>query len=208
MIYELAVVARADLNEDSLAKVKQTVHDVVKAHEGEVLIEDDWGSLNLAQPTREGLKQGHYFYYIFNANNANNVELARRFRISEDVVRHMVINLGEESDREAIVKAYRTPFSKTYRGSALDDSKGDKEGDNPRKFARRKDCYFRAHQIKADWKDPATYSWLINEFGKISPARVSGVSRKHQRFATTAIKRARQVGISSYVSGRISELRS
>ncbi|OFZ37462.1 MAG: 30S ribosomal protein S18 [Bdellovibrionales bacterium RIFOXYD12_FULL_39_22] len=55
------------------------------------------------------------------------------------------------------------------------------------------------------WKDPATYSWLISEFGKISPARVSGISRKYQRRITSEIKMARQLGIASYLSNRIAE---
>jgi ribosomal protein S18 len=63
-------------------------------------------------------------------------------------------------------------------------------------------AFFKSNNIIADWKDPKTYSWLVNEFGKISAARVSGVSRKHQRYVTTAIKRARTLGIISHISSR------
>ncbi|OFZ28009.1 MAG: 30S ribosomal protein S18 [Bdellovibrionales bacterium RIFOXYB1_FULL_37_110] len=72
-----------------------------------------------------------------------------------------------------------------------------------RRFARRRNCWFIARGIKADWKDPKTYMWLINEFGKISPARVSGVSTKHQRFVNSAIKRARQLNIVSHLSDAV-----
>jgi len=207
MIYELALVATPEANEQEVAGLKSMVHEVVKAHDGEVFIEDDWGKVTLAQPTIEAVKSGHIVYFIFKANNENNKELIRRLKISDSHLRHMFIALGEDNEREAVVKAYKTPFSKTYKGSVTDKEE-DGEKDNPKKFARRKSCYFKANSIKADWKDPQTFTWLINEFGKISPARVTGVSRKHQRFATTAIKRARQIGVASYVSNRIAEVRA
>lgn len=205
MIYELSLVTKADLTEDAVASIKKIVHDVASAYEGEVLLEDDWGRVTLAQPTSNGTKAGHFVYFLLKANNTANVELARRFRINEDVMRSLVVKKGEDEEQEAVVKAYKTPFSKTYNGSITDELK-ENEGDNPKRFARRKDCWFKANNISADWKDPETYRWLVNEFGKISPARISGVSRKHQRIATTAIKRARQIGIASYVSGRLAEL--
>jgi small subunit ribosomal protein S6 len=206
MIYELALVAKPEANDQEVANLKALVHEVVKAHDGEVFIEDEWGKMNLAQPTTEGVPNGHFVYFIFKANNVNNVELIRRLKISETHLRHMFVALGEDEDREAVVKAYKTPFSKTYKGSVT-DKEGDDDNDNPKKFARRKSCYFRSNSITADWKDPATFTWLINEFGKISPARITGVSRKHQRFATTAIKRARQIGVASFVSNRIAQVR-
>lgn len=206
MIYELSLVAKSELIDTDIASLKKLVHDVVQAHEGEVLIEDDWGRLHFAQPTKEGEPKGHFLYFIFKANNENNKELLRRFKINEAVIKSMIIKLGEESDREAVVKAYKTPFSKTYNGSITDELRdNESEGDNPKRFARRKACWFKSNSFKADWKDPATFNWLINEFGKISAARISGVSRKHQRFATTAIKRARQIGIASYVSSKMAE---
>lgn len=207
MIYELALVAKPEATDQEVATLKGLVHEVVKAHDGEVFIEDEWGKMTLAQPTTEGIPAGHFVYFIFKANTENNKELIRRLKISETHLRHMFVALGEESEREAIVKAYKTPFSKTYKGSVT-EKEGEEESDNPKKFARRKSCYFKANSVTANWKDPATFTWLINEFGKISAARVTGVSRKHQRFATTAIKRARQIGIASYVSNRTAELRS
>ena len=104
---------------------------------------------------------------------------------------------------------YKCPFSTgKYKGSVTDSLKDDAEETvekDRRKFARKKSCWFTAKKVKADWKDPGTYAWLINEFGKITPARVSGISRKHQRFADYAIKRARQVGLASSLTGRIAE---
>ncbi len=200
MIYELAVVARPESGDDAIANLKSMVSDVINEHGGEVMLTDDWGLLHLAQPTSKGLGQGKFLYFIYKSDDSKtNAELTRRFRINENVVKTIMIKVGENDEGADFVKKYKTPFSKTHRGSVLDDVEGgsfDAEKDRKR-FVRKKTCWFTAKKITADWKDPATYMWLVNDFGKISPARISGVTRQHQRRATIAIKRARQIGIAS-----------
>lgn len=209
MIYELSLVAKSELSAEQVAALQSLVQEVIKQHDGDVLIQDDWGRMKFAQRTENGLESGRYLYFLYKANNLNNKELERRLGINETVVRNMIINLGEDADQEKIVKAYKTPFSKNYKGSVLDDEDEEldlsipEEGgdDRPRKrFSRRKSCVFTIKKVKADWKDPKSFEWLVNEFGKISPCRVTGISRKHQRFVTTAVKRARQMGIASNIS--------
>jgi len=204
MIYELSLVAKSELSEEQVEKLNTLVREVVAAHDGEVFIQDDWGKMNLAQPTTNGVGTGHYIYFLYKANNENNKELVRRFGINEGILRHMIINVGEEKDIGNLVKNYKTPFSKKYNGSVT-DSDEEEGGEGDKRFSRRRACFFTVNKISADWKDPKTYAWLVNEFGKISPARVSNISRKHQRFATTAIKRARQMALISHVSNRIAE---
>ncbi|MBF0300266.1 MAG: 30S ribosomal protein S18 [Oligoflexia bacterium] len=73
-----------------------------------------------------------------------------------------------------------------------------------RMFSRKKSCWFCAKKTDPDWKDPSSYAWLVNEFGKISPGRITGLCAKHQRHATTAIKRGRNICLIGYISGRTS----
>lgn len=70
-------------------------------------------------------------------------------------------------------------------------------------FSRKKTCWFCAKTAAPVWKDPSSYAWLVNEFGKISPGRVSGICAKHQRAATTAIKRGRNLGLIGYLSNQV-----
>jgi ribosomal protein S18/ribosomal protein S6 len=211
MIYELSVVTKTELGSDAHAQMSEIVKDAVKGFEGELLIADDWGKLELAQPYANGAKHGHFHYFIYKANSKANTEVLRRFGINEGVQRSLVFTLADDSEKESIVKNYKCPYSKTHRGSVLDNKKDDEEEmfedmeEDRRKFAKRKSCWFTAKKIKADWKDPQTWNWLVSEFGKISPARVSGISKKHQRFSNSAIKQARQLGISSYLSNRTAE---
>ena len=213
MIYELSVVTKPELGAEAHAQIAEIVKDTLKGFEGELLIADDWGRLSLAQPYSNGAKHGHFHYFMYQSNTQANTELARRFGINEGVLRSMIFNLGDEAEKETLVKNFKTPLSKQYRGSVLDNNKNedDEEGgfedmeDDRRKFAKRKSCWFTAKKIKADWKDPQTWNWLVSEFGKISPARVSGISKKHQRFANAAIKHARNLGIASYLSNRTAD---
>lgn len=81
------------------------------------------------------------------------------------------------------------------------DDFGGYDVDKDRKmFAKKKSDWFIAKKTSPDWKDPSTYSWLVNEFGKISPARVTGLTPKNHRLAVAAIKRGRAMGLISYLS--------
>ena len=204
MVYEMLVVAKSSCNEKSLQDIAKSIQEVIGDYKGKVLIEDEWGLMNFAQTSTKGEKQGHFFYFLFEAEGEANKELTRRFNINENVLKNMIVKAGDERTKDSLVKNYKTPFSKQYHGSITDaeDSETGRQGVR-RKFTKRKSCWFIAKGIKADWKDPFTYNWLVNEFGKISPARVTGVSRKHQRFAMLAIKRARQMGVLAYLSNSV-----
>ena len=202
MIYELCVVQSGDASDESVAKLTETLRSTLSEYEGELMIQDNWGVKTFAQPTSSGKETGNFSYYIFKANSGANKEISRRLKINESVLKYSTFKLGEEEKTSELLKAYKTPLSKKYSGSALDQEDEDGEKKDRKRLTRSKHCFFKSNNIQADWKDPNTYSWLVNEFGKISAARVSGVSRKHQRFVTTAIKRARNLGIISHISNR------
>ncbi len=52
-----------------------------------------------------------------------------------------------------------------------------------------------------DYKDEKLLSRFISERGKILPRRLSGVSARHQRQLSTAIKRARYLALLPYIKG-------
>ncbi len=61
---------------------------------------------------------------------------------------------------------------------------------------RRKFCKFCADtSLNIDHKDPDLLRGFITERYKILPSRVTGTCAKHQRFLTTAIKRARVLAL-------------
>jgi len=71
------------------------------------------------------------------------------------------------------------------------------------KGKKRKPCPFTVGGFKAkeiDYKDIDVLERFITERGKILPRRITGVSAKHQRYLTTAIKRARMMALLPFVA--------
>ena len=66
---------------------------------------------------------------------------------------------------------------------------------------RRKVCVFCTDKNQViDYKDAALLGKYVSERGKILPRRITGNCAKHQRELTTAVKRARQLALISYVN--------
>jgi small subunit ribosomal protein S18 len=68
---------------------------------------------------------------------------------------------------------------------------------------RRKSCQFCRDKVDVvDYKDFGTLRRAMSDKGKIRSARVTGACRRHQRQLAQAIKRARELGLLPYVTGR------
>ncbi len=67
-------------------------------------------------------------------------------------------------------------------------------------FRRRKTCPFSGSNApKIDFKDIKLLQRYVSERGKIVPSRITAVSAKKQRELSSAIKRARFLGLLPYV---------
>ena len=65
---------------------------------------------------------------------------------------------------------------------------------------RRKSCPFSGKDAPViDYKDVRLLQGFMSERGKIVPSRITAVSGKKQRELSTAIKRARQLGLLPYI---------
>lgn len=112
MIYESAVLAHADTNDEQLASIKAIINSVVTDNKGEVLIDDDWGIRTLAQPTEKKIRRGRYLYFVYRSNQKANAEIDRRLRINENAVRSIIVLLGTDDQKDAFVKGYKCPLPK------------------------------------------------------------------------------------------------
>lgn len=65
---------------------------------------------------------------------------------------------------------------------------------------RKVDCYFTKNQIKEiDYRDTTLLSRYITNWGKIKSANETHTSTKYQRQLGRAIKRARYLGLLTFV---------
>lgn len=196
MIYEVAIIVRPEVNDEQLKTIRNIVHENIESVKGTVLINDDWGTMHFGQDMGRGIKRGRYLYCMYKSNGTINAEINRKLSIDENVIRFLIVNLGTERDEAAIVKSYANPLNQNS------DVAGDEEMEKDRRMSsKRRSCWFSANKTTPDWKNPRSYSWLVNEFGKISPARVSGLRPHYQRLSNHAIKRGRFMGLVSHLSG-------
>lgn len=112
MIYEAAVVAHSDLSDEKLEAIRSMVSDVLAQTGGEMILNEDWGSRTFGQATESGRKKGHYLYFMYKSNGTANKELSRRLGINEEVLKSMIINVGEDRFQEKYVSEHRSPFAK------------------------------------------------------------------------------------------------
>lgn len=92
--YEAMFILRPDLEEEKRNELIEKFKSIV-ASDGEVEEFNEWGVKKLAYEINK-IKEGYYVLANFKANTDLPKELERNFRISDDVIRYMVINLEEK----------------------------------------------------------------------------------------------------------------
>lgn len=70
------------------------------------------------------------------------------------------------------------------------------------KRSRKADPLAEAGIHYIDYKDDKMLSRFLSERGKILPARLSGISARHQRQLRVAVKRARYLALLPYIKGQ------
>jgi small subunit ribosomal protein S18 len=77
------------------------------------------------------------------------------------------------------------------------------QGPRRKRFHKRKTCKFcEDSSLTYDYKDVKLLKGFITERGKIIPRRITGNCARHQRTLTTELKRARNIALISFSSGR------
>ena len=92
--YELVVILTPDLTEDALTAGVERVQQAITSRGGEVLDVNPWGRRRLAYPIKRHL-EGNYFVTQMKMDPSKVVDLESNLRISEEVLRHLVIRTDE-----------------------------------------------------------------------------------------------------------------
>ncbi|WP_027399463.1 30S ribosomal protein S6 [Anaerovorax odorimutans] len=92
--YEVMFIIEAALEEEKKNDVIEKVKEIISA-DGEVSNVDVWGNRKLAYPIQKK-NEGYYVVIQFTANPDLPKELDRRLKISDAVIRHMIINKDEK----------------------------------------------------------------------------------------------------------------
>ena len=92
--YELMVIVHPDVAEDGLANTVDTIRGWVDAGTGKVVKIDNWGRRKFAYSIRK-LREGNYILFTLELEPAAVSEVERNLRLSEEVLRHLLVRLEE-----------------------------------------------------------------------------------------------------------------
>jgi len=92
--YEIMFILKSN-EEEAIKKEVSEMKAIITDMKGEIESEKEMGNRKLAYPIKKELN-GYYYVMNVNANNEAIAEFERKARISENVLRHLVIRLDEE----------------------------------------------------------------------------------------------------------------
>ncbi len=92
--YEIMFILKSN-DEEAINTQVSELKAIITDMKGEIVEEKEMGNRKLAYPIKKELN-GYYYVMVVNANNEAVAEFDRKSRISENVLRHLIIRLDEE----------------------------------------------------------------------------------------------------------------
>ena len=79
--YENTIVAKQDLAEKELKKIKDKYNELINNSSGKVIKIEEWGLLNLANKIKN-YKKGFYIHYKFEGDNNTLSEIEKKLKLT------------------------------------------------------------------------------------------------------------------------------
>jgi len=90
--YELIIILKPDLANEKLDAVVENIKKLISSKGGVVADIQKWGKRRLAYPVKH-FGEGIYFLLKLQAKASQNRELETNLKISEDVLRHLIVKI-------------------------------------------------------------------------------------------------------------------
>ena len=92
--YELVVIIKPDVGDDALEPVVEGISQLITGKGGTVAEIGRWGKKKLAYPIKRAM-EGSYVLFRMKLPPESSRELEGNLNISEDVLRHLLVKVGE-----------------------------------------------------------------------------------------------------------------
>jgi small subunit ribosomal protein S6 len=115
--YELVVILNPEIGDDALPDSLLRVEQAITSRGGEVVESNNWGRRRLAYPIQRHF-EGSYIVSQIKLDPTLVPELEGTFRISEDVIRHMIIRADEVRPADNGGRGTRTQTAEQDQGSS------------------------------------------------------------------------------------------
>jgi small subunit ribosomal protein S6 len=95
--YELVIILNAKISDEKSKTILEKYEAQILADNGDLIIKNDWGVKKLSHSIKGHFK-GHYYFFDFLASPDHIAEAERLMRYDEDILRYMLIKIGEDID--------------------------------------------------------------------------------------------------------------
>lgn len=109
--YELVYVVSPDATDEQVTEVHTQVESIVQRMHGQLEKTDNWGRRRLAYEIGRH-KEGTYVLEVINGDGELMKEIDRRLKVTDLVIRHLVVRVDEE---QAVVDRTRNRRTETSR---------------------------------------------------------------------------------------------
>lgn len=92
--YELVVIINPEIPDEETGRVVDRIGQLIATGGGEVTKTEPWGRRRLAYPI-DGHREGFYVVQQFHMDPTATTELERSLKLSEDVIRYLLVRVGE-----------------------------------------------------------------------------------------------------------------
>lgn len=92
--YELMYIINPSLDEEATKAVVEKFSSLITANGGEIAKTDLWGKRRMAYEIND-LKDGYYVLVNYKGEPAVTAEVDRVIKITDDVMRHLIVREGE-----------------------------------------------------------------------------------------------------------------
>lgn len=124
--YEALYILSPELGEEDIQTVAKDVENLVTQHEGSIVRSEIWGKRKLAYEVKKH-SEGVYVLLRFEANPEFLPRLETHFRLSDAVIRHLLVHFDEQMLR---LEAEQIKRNAEERAQAA-QGRGDDDGDEP-----------------------------------------------------------------------------
>ena len=131
--YELVYVVSPDATDEQVANVHTQVESIVQRMNGQLEKTDNWGRRKLAYEIGRH-KEGTYVLEVINGDGELMKEIDRRLKVSDLIIRHLVVRVDEEQsvvDRTRSRRAETSRRRRVARGLPPDRQPGEGQRGEP-----------------------------------------------------------------------------
>jgi len=112
--YELVYVVSPDATDAQVTELHTQVESIAQRLNGQIEKTDNWGRRKLAYEIGRH-KEGTYVLEVINGDGELMKEIDRRFKVTDLVIRHMIVRVDEEQSVVERTRGKRTEASRRRR---------------------------------------------------------------------------------------------